>query len=295
MREHWEGWIRPLLLVGLGLTVALTGWFGVIPDALFAAMILGGALLVPAGAVVLAAARPNIAAWRRLVVVALVAASFYGALLGPWEALGEGHVVASADLKSSGEGVAVPHAGDQALTVHLKAAVAVGRKRASLTLRVLPDDVAAEPLLHEVDIIGDTHTQEHAAWRLRPGALAGPARLVVTAEGSDNPRWPVSLHVAKGVPTPLEPLWPAALLVALAVVLEGSATRVRATRVGYLVASAAGFAFVFPQLWLPDQAARAVLFALIMGSVGGSLPTAGLVALLRLLRPTQAARRTEAT
>ncbi len=295
MREHWEGWIRPLLLVAVGLTVALTGWFGVIPDPVFAWMLLAAAVAVPAGAVVLAALRPNIAAWRRLAVIGLVAAAGGGALYGPWEALGEGHVVAAAELPSSGAGVSIPAPSGGALSVHLDAAVAVGRKKASLALRVHPDDPNATPLLNEVAISGDTHTAEHHVWRLLPAALEGPGRLSIESEGDDNPRWPVSVHVARDVQTPLAPLWPAALLVALAVVLEGSATKVRATRVAYLVASAAGFAYVFPQLWRPDLAARAVLFGLIIGAVGGSLPAAAAVALLRLLRPKRRPTPNEAT
>lgn len=283
MQEHWEGWIRPLLLIaGLG-TLGALGFTGVLPDRAFAWVILAGALAFGAVVVLVRLAAPDTGMLRRLVAAPLLFAALGYGIYVPWETLTDRRTVVAGELGGPEATLDLPATGDERARydVHVAAAAGVGRSSAELSLEVLLPGVPF-PLVHESKFTagaGKKKAAERDVWHLRADLSRG-GTLQARSEGDKHPRWPVDVHVVKSFPRPGDLVWPALPFVLLAIVLDG--TRRRPTLLAHLSGSAVGLAALYGQLWTPGDAAKGMVFALLLGALAGSPPVVVAVAALRL-------------
>lgn len=277
--EHWEGWLRPLVIAVVGGALFLAWYLGWLPDGTVGWPLLVAAVAGPALAVAYNARRARLPAPLNAAVGVTLLAALCVALIAPVRILGPQATLASGEVAARGAAIPIPPVSDGPVGVIVYAHGLPGSDgRSEVRMELKP--AGQHPLVHQGVFSDESRHGRRSAgivphhdiiWATKADLSKG-AELVLDGTAPTS-RTPVRVEVRRAPPAPRSLVIWAVPLVLLALVVDALARRRGRTYLAPLAIGAVVFTLLFADWFAPGTLTKtafgAGFGALAVGGLGG--------------------------
>lgn len=276
-REHWEGWLRPLVIALVGGGLFLAWYLGWVPDGVVGWPLLLAALAGPLLAVAFNGRRARLSAPLNVAFGLTLLGALIVALVAPIRILGPQGSIASGEVASRGATIAIPPVSDGPVGVIVYAHGLPGKEgRSEVRMQLTPE--GQHPLVHTGVFADETRHGRRSAgvvphhdiiWNtsadLSKGAALGLDTSAATA------RAPVRIEVRRAPPAPKDLVLWSLPVVLLALVVDALARKRGRTYLAPLALGAVIFGLLFTDWYAPGTLTKTAF-----GAGFGALAVGGL-------------------
>ncbi|MEZ4269441.1 MAG: hypothetical protein R3F39_24030 [Myxococcota bacterium] len=276
-REHWEGWLRPLVFALVGGGLFLAWYLGWLPDGTVGWPLLLVAVAAPLAAVAFNARRARLGSTLNVAVGVTLVAALAVALTAPVRILGPDGSIASGEIVARGESIAIPPLSDGPVGVIVYAHGLPDKEgRSDVVMQLTPAGQSA--LVHRGVFSDETRHGRRSAgvvphhdiiWNTSADLSKGAALALDTTAASA--RAPVHVEVRRAPPAPRDLILWSAPVVLLALVVDALARKRGRTYLAPLALGAVVFALLFADWFAPGTLTKTAF-----GAGFGALAVGGL-------------------
>ncbi len=275
--EHWDGWLRPLVIGLVGGGFFLAWYLGWLPDAIVGWPLLLAAIAGPLLGVAFNARRARLSTPLNAAVGVTLLGALIVALVAPVRILGPQGSIASADVASRVASIAIPPTSDGPVGLIVYAhGQPDSAGRSDVRLQLTPD--GQHPLVHTGVFADETRHGRRSAgviphhdiiWNTSADLSKGAALGLDTSAASPNA--PVHVEVRRAPPAPRDLVLWSAPVVLLSLVVDALARKRGRTYLAPLAVGSVVFALLFADWYAPGTLTKTAF-----GAGFGALAVGGL-------------------
>lgn len=287
----WEGWIRPLLLILAVLALGLAWWMVWLPDRGLGVVLLVGVIVGVVGQLGRYIHRASASRAVKLGASIVVVGAAVLAGWASWRTLGPQRHIATVRLAPDSASARLPPVGSGPSRYDLRVSATPRGDPERLRLQLRVEPARDTVLLREVELratgperAGEGSSRARHATRRTPRIdLGGGASVRLDPADPDRLDGPARLHLLRPNVRPARILLLSLPLLLLAGLLDARHPRALGGHATTVAAGTAAFGVLLADWAAPGRVTPAVLGAVLLGALAGTLCALVLPPLLRLL------------